>query len=111
MDIRSFILSYVSATLLKTSATRWVFSASVTVLKPKWVGRSDVALVLVPVLVLELFGAASRAALLVEKGRDVDIMAAEHLGAAAAAAVEGRRTADRKHDCTADLIMGPGKED
>lgn len=56
-------------------------------------------------LELELFGAASRAALLVEKGRGVDIMAAEHLGAAAA---EGRRTPDRKQDRTADLIMGLG---
>lgn len=34
--------SYVSATLVKTPATRWVFSASVTVWKPKCVSRSAV---------------------------------------------------------------------
>lgn len=57
--------SYVSATLLNTSATRFLFSASVTVSNPKWVGRLDVSL-----------GAASRAEEVVEKGRDdVDIMA------------------------------------
>jgi hypothetical protein len=39
-DIKSFIRSYDSATLVKTPATRCVFSASVTVSKPKCVGRS-----------------------------------------------------------------------
>lgn len=39
-DMRSFMRSYVSATLVKTPATRWVFSDSVTVSKPKWVSRS-----------------------------------------------------------------------
>lgn len=33
--------SYVSATLVKTPATRWVFSDSETVSKPKCVSRSD----------------------------------------------------------------------
>lgn len=57
--------SYVSATLLNTSATRFLFSDSVTVSNPKWVGRLDVSL-----------GAASRAEGVVKKGRDdVDIMA------------------------------------
>lgn len=37
--MRSFIRSYDSATLVKTPATRSLFSASVTVSKPKWVGR------------------------------------------------------------------------
>jgi hypothetical protein len=32
--------SYDSATLVKTPATRSLFSASVTVSKPKWVGRA-----------------------------------------------------------------------
>lgn len=64
-DIRSFMRSYVSATLLNTSATRFLFSASVTVSNPKWVGRLDVSL-----------WAASRVGVVVEKGRDdVDIMA------------------------------------
>lgn len=57
--------SYVSATLLNTSATRFLFSASVTVSNPKWVGRLDVSL-----------WAASRVGGVVEKGRDdVDVMA------------------------------------
>lgn len=64
-DIKSFIRSYDSATLLNTPATRFLFSASVTVSYPKWLGRLDVSL-----------GAASRAEVVVEKGRDdVDIMA------------------------------------
>lgn len=57
--------SYVSATLLNTPATRSLFSASVTVSNPKWVGRLDVSL-----------GVASLAGGVVEKGRDDrDIMA------------------------------------
>lgn len=57
-----------------------------------------------------LFGAASRVALLVEKARgdDREIMAAKHLGAATAPAAEGRRTPDRRHDRTEDLMAGPG---
>lgn len=64
-DIRSFMRSYDSATLLNTPATRFRFSTSVTVSKPKWVGRLDVSL-----------GAASRVGVVVEKGRDdEDVMA------------------------------------
>lgn len=37
-DIKSFMRSYDSATLVKTPATRSRFSLSVTVSKPKWVG-------------------------------------------------------------------------
>lgn len=64
-DIRSFMRSYVSATLLNTSATRFLFSASVTVSNPKWVGRLEVSL-----------WVASRVGVVEEKCRDdVDIMA------------------------------------
>lgn len=53
--------SYVSATLLKTPATRSLFSASVTVSNPKWVWRLDVS-----------FEVASRAGVVAEKVRDGD---------------------------------------
>lgn len=70
-DIRSFMRSYVSATLLKTPATRCVFSASVTVSKPKCVSRSAVG-----VSFLEV-APASRVACVVENGRERDIIAVD----------------------------------
>lgn len=63
--MRSFIRSYVSATLLNTPATRCVFSASVTVWKPKCVSRS--ALLLAP----SVAPSSSRA---VEEGEEEDVV-------------------------------------
>lgn len=54
-DMKSFMRSYVSATLLNTSATRCVFSASVTVWKPKcvsWSGRLGCGCTCEPLLVV-----------------------------------------------------------
>lgn len=58
--------SYVSATLLNTPATRCVFSASVTVSKPKCVSRFAVG---VPFLEV---APASRVACVVQNGRARD---------------------------------------
>lgn len=78
--------SYVSATLLKTPATRCVFSASVTVSKPKCVSRSAVLLVLAPVPVVVLL------ALVAEKRRDGNVV------------VGMERRVDRRRHGAADIL-------
>lgn len=95
-DMRSFILSYESATLVKTSATRCVFSDSVTVSKPKCVVFSPG---LLPELVLAFCCCCCwrQRVVLAEKGRDILAGAEERL----------RRARDRRSGRAAIVQYGP----